>query len=117
MTLAQLPAVPFEEVGPDGTLGVTDDVVALQDLIVNVIFYGTPGGPWVLIDPGMPLTAAPKLRAAAARRFGPGARPGAIILTHGHFDHVRGLPALAQEWGVPIYCHRPEKPYLSGRSP
>jgi len=117
MTLAQLPAVPFEELGPDGTLGVTDDVAALQDLIVNIIFYGAPGGRWVLIDAGMPFTAAPKIRTAAARRFGPGSRPEAIILTHGHFDHVGALPALAQEWGVPIYCHRLEKPYLTGRSP
>jgi len=117
MTLAQLPAVPFPDVSTDGTVGVTDDVAALQDLIVNVIFYGSPGGPWVLIDAGMPYTAASKIRTAAGRRFGPGSPPEAIILTHGHFDHVGALPALAEEWGVPIYCHPLEKPYLTGRSP
>lgn len=117
MTLAQLPAVAFPDVGTDGTIGVTDDVAALQDLIVNVVFYGSPGGPWVLIDAGMPYTAAAKIRLAAARRFGPGSRPEAIILTHGHFDHVGALPALADEWGVPIYAHRLEMPYLTGRSP
>src|SRR3954464_12949121 len=102
MTLAQLPAVPFPDVGTDGTIGVTDDVAALQDLIVNVVFYGTPGGPWVLIDAGMPYAAHPKIRLAAERRFGPGSRPQAIILTHGHFDHVGALPMLADEWDVPI---------------
>jgi len=117
MTLAQLPAVPFPDVGADGTIGVTDDVAALQDLIVNVVFYGTPGGPWVLIDAGMPLTAAPKIKLAAERRFGPGNGPQAIILTHGHFDHVGALPALADEWDVPIYAHPLEMPYLTGRSP
>jgi glyoxylase-like metal-dependent hydrolase (beta-lactamase superfamily II) len=117
MTLAQLPAVPFDTLGSDGTIGVTDDVAALQDLIVNVIFYGVPGGRWVLIDAGMPFTAGPKIRAAAARRYGAGSRPEAILLTHGHFDHVGALPMLADEWDVPIYCHRLEKPYLTGRSP
>ena len=117
MTLAQLPAVSYPDISADGTIAVTDDVAALQDLIVNVVFYGAPGGRWVLIDAGMPYTAAPKIRLAAARRFGPGSRPEAIILTHGHFDHVGALPALAQEWDVPIYAHRLEKPYLTGRSP
>ena len=117
MTLAQLPAVPFPDVSADGTVGVTDDVAALQDLIVNVVFYGAPGGPWVLIDAGMPFTAAAKIRLAASRRYGPGSRPEAIILTHGHFDHVGALPALADEWGVPVYAHRLEMPYLTGRSP
>jgi len=117
MSLAQLPAVLFPDVGADGTLGVTDDVAALQDLIVNVVFYGAPGGPWVLIDAGMPPAAAHKIRLAAGRRFGHGSRPEAIILTHGHFDHVGALPQLADEWGVPIYAHRLEMPYVTGRSP
>jgi len=117
MTLAQLPAVLFPDVGTDRTIGVTDDVAALQDLIVNVIFYGTPGGPWVLVDAGMPYTALPKIRLAAERRFGPGNRPQAIILTHGHFDHVGALPMLADEWDVPIYAHPLEMPYLTGQSP
>jgi len=27
----------------------------------------------------------------------------AILITHGHFDHVQGVPALARELGVPVY--------------
>ncbi|MHA7888757.1 metal-dependent hydrolase [Roseicyclus sp.] len=27
----------------------------------------------------------------------------AIFVTHGHFDHVNGVPALARELGVPVY--------------
>ena len=42
----------------DGTLPVTPDVACLQDLIVNVVFGGYPGDRWVLVDAGMPDTAA-----------------------------------------------------------
>src|SRR5688572_10202147 len=116
MTLAPSLSAETAELAPDGTIYVANDVACLQDLIVNVVLYGTPGGPWVLIDAGMPYTAAPKIRLAAERRFGPGSRPQAIILTHGHFDHVGALPMLADEWDVPIYAHPLEMPYLTGRS-
>jgi glyoxylase-like metal-dependent hydrolase (beta-lactamase superfamily II) len=38
------------------------------------------------------------------------------VLTHAHFDHIGGLPTLAAEWGVPVYAHPLEMPYLTGRS-
>ena len=45
-----------------------------------------------------------------------GARPAAIVMTHGHFDHVGALASLAERWDVPIYAHPLELPYLDGRS-
>ena len=48
--------------------------------------------------------------------FGHGNRPAAILLTHGHFDHVGALKTLAEEWDVPVYAHTLELPYLTGRS-
>ena len=32
--------------------------------------------------------------------------PEAVLLTHGHFDHILGIPGLRAEWrSLPIYCH------------
>ena len=50
----------------------------------------------------------------AEERFGKGSRPAAIILTHGHFDHVGVLEDLVALWDVPVYAHARERPYLDG---
>jgi glyoxylase-like metal-dependent hydrolase (beta-lactamase superfamily II) len=84
--------------------------------IVNVVFCGNPGagdGEWVLVDTGVPGSAGSIIR-AAAQFFGEDRRPSAIILTHGHFDHVGALRTLAERWDVPIYAHPREHPYLNG---
>ena len=98
---------------------LTADIAYLSQMLVNVYFVGDPraaGQPWALVDAGLPGTAGQIVRAAEAR-FGPGARPAAIVLTHGHFDHVGALSALAERWETPIYAHRLELPYLTGQSP
>ncbi|MBA3445015.1 MAG: MBL fold metallo-hydrolase [Gemmatimonadales bacterium] len=97
---------------------VAADVAYVRTVFVNLFLCGRPGVPrasWVLIDAGLP-GSAPWIIAAAEERFGPGARPSAIVLTHGHFDHVGALRTLLNKWDVPIYAHRLELPYLTGRS-
>lgn len=36
----------------------------------------------------------------------------AILLTHGHFDHILGLDGWLKEWRVPVYAHENEKELL-----
>ena len=97
---------------------VPEDIERLHLLLVNAYFVGYPGagdGDWVLVDAGLPFSAHRILR-AAGRRFGPHSRPRAIVLTHGHFDHVGAIESLVKTWDVPVYAHELELPYLTGRS-
>ncbi|HUS03533.1 MAG TPA: MBL fold metallo-hydrolase, partial [Chitinophagaceae bacterium] len=71
-------------------------------------------GNWVLVDAGLKWSA-PKIKKMARQLFGD-SKPSAIILTHGHFDHVGSLEKLIEEWNVPVYAHYLEIPYLTGKS-
>src|SRR5258706_6622869 len=98
----------YEEVAPS--------VIRIAHRIVNSYFVNDPAsGTWMLVDAGLP-TSARSILKAAEQRFGRDSRPTAVVLTHGHFDHVGGLKRLLARWDVPIYAHPLELPYLTGRS-
>jgi glyoxylase-like metal-dependent hydrolase (beta-lactamase superfamily II) len=115
----QIPLDPAIEAGiykDDGTKEIAADLAFKRLGLVNIVLYGSPDagpGGWVLIDAGLAGTAG-LIAGAAEARFGKAAPPAAIIMTHGHFDHVGALAALAERWDVPIYAHRLELPYLDG---
>lgn len=94
---------------------VVPGVIRLDLGLVNVYMVGAPGGPWVLGDTGLPRSAT-LIRRVVAGHYGAGARPEAIVLTHGHFDHAGVALDLATGWDVPIYAHPLEMPYLRGKS-
>lgn len=102
----------------DHTHEVAPDLAYRRLGLVNVVFVGGAGAAdreWVLIDAGL-LGTASLIREAAMARFGEGSRPAAIIMTHGHFDHVGALEQLAEDWDVPVFAHPLERPYLDGRA-
>jgi glyoxylase-like metal-dependent hydrolase (beta-lactamase superfamily II) len=95
---------------------VAPGVWRLKDIFVNVYFIqNREGTEWVLVDAGLK-TTAPKIRNLVTELFGKGSVPKAIIMTHAHFDHRGSLLELADEWGVPVYCHHMERPYLTGQA-
>jgi glyoxylase-like metal-dependent hydrolase (beta-lactamase superfamily II) len=100
----------------DGVHEIASDLAYKRLFMVNVCFFGLPGqSEWVLIDAGIPGTA-PLIAETAEKLFGRNTAPVAIVLTHGHFDHVGALQTLAEKWDVPIYAHEVELPYLSGQA-
>jgi glyoxylase-like metal-dependent hydrolase (beta-lactamase superfamily II) len=94
---------------------VADDVLFFRTMMVNV-FMVREAGSWLLVDAGLG-GYADAIRRVAREFIGSDAPPAAIILTHGHFDHIGSLNALLDAWDVPVYAHPLERPYLTGRSP
>lgn len=116
----QIPVDPdsrVDEVQTDGVHEVLPGLGYQRLAIVNVAYHGTRGAGdrWVLIDAGV-TGAAGMILHAVEHLFGKGSRPAAIVLTHGHFDHVGALAELAERWEVPVYAHELELPYLDGRA-
>ena len=95
---------------------VAPGVTGMRIVFVNVYFVQLPGqNRWVLIDAGL-AGAAQRIREEAEKLFGRGTSPEAILLTHGHFDHIGALKDLLEEWDVPVFAHPLEVPFLTGRS-
>jgi glyoxylase-like metal-dependent hydrolase (beta-lactamase superfamily II) len=113
--MAPLTEHRIEELAPD--------VARLRVAFVNCYFVGRPAppgdtsgaAPWVLVDAALSPGAA-RILEVAGERFGVDSRPSAIILTHGHFDHVGALEALVGIWDVPVYANALELPFLTGRA-
>lgn len=96
--------------------GVAPGILCMRILIVNVCFIADTANPhkWILVDTGLPDSAGSIIE-ACEENYGKGNPPQAIILTHGHFDHVGAVEQLLRYWQVPVYAHQAELPYLTGQ--
>ncbi|WP_225435310.1 MBL fold metallo-hydrolase [Bacillus aerolatus] len=105
--------IPATSINSGKVVAIQPDIHMYTVQIVNLFFVGNKSD-WVLVDAGMP-RSADKILEETEKLFGKGAKPKAIILTHGHFDHVGALEELVQRWDVPVYAHEMELPYLTGK--
>jgi glyoxylase-like metal-dependent hydrolase (beta-lactamase superfamily II) len=105
--------IPMTSVSSGKVREARSDVSYYTNQMVNVVFIRTAKG-WVLVDAGMP-KCGEEIRLVAEDIFGANAKPDAIILTHGHFDHVGGIVHLIEHWNVPVYAHPLEFPFLTGQ--
>jgi glyoxylase-like metal-dependent hydrolase (beta-lactamase superfamily II) len=110
-----MPIVDKIEISEDQVVpirAIANGLAGLKVTFVNVFGVRHSDGSWTLIDAAIPFSAS-RISHWAKETFG--GPPNAIILTHGHFDHVSAARDLADEWSVPIYAHVLEFPYLTGK--
>jgi glyoxylase-like metal-dependent hydrolase (beta-lactamase superfamily II) len=70
----------------------------------------------LLVDTGIP-GAAPKIEAALAKQGVSPADVSAIVVTHGHIDHMGNAAQLRKTLDAPIIAHRADLPaYSTGRA-
>lgn len=60
-----------------------------------------------IVDPG----GQPEFLSAEIEKLG--VTPTAILLTHGHFDHVSAAEPLKRKYDLPVYIHEAEKETLA----
>ena len=107
--------IPATSIGSGVGIEVLPDVFCHTVQIVNISLVGHPDTKeFVLVDAGMP-ESANKIISVTEERFGANSRPKAIILTHGHFDHVGAIIELVNYWKIPVYAHELELPFLTGK--
>jgi glyoxylase-like metal-dependent hydrolase (beta-lactamase superfamily II) len=105
--------LPMTSIGSGMGIAVAPDVFCYTNQIVNLALVGDRNE-FVLVDAGMP-QSADEIIEMISEHFGEDARPSAIVLTHGHFDHVGSLVDILEHWRVPVYAHELELPFLTGR--
>jgi glyoxylase-like metal-dependent hydrolase (beta-lactamase superfamily II) len=107
--------IPATSIGSGMGIEILPDVFCYTVQIVNICLVGHPDTKeFVLVDAGMP-DSAQKIISVTEERFGVNSRPKAIILTHGHFDHVGAIIDLVKYWQIPVYAHELELPFLTGK--
>lgn len=107
--------IPATSVSSGVGIEVLPDIFNYTIQIVNIQLIGDPKSQeFVLVDAGMP-NSAEEIFSVVESRFGANSRPKAIILTHGHFDHVGAIIELIERWEIPVYAHELELPFLTGK--
>jgi glyoxylase-like metal-dependent hydrolase (beta-lactamase superfamily II) len=80
----------------------------LGELATNAYVVADAHESCILIDP--PRGCADALEYIVKKKL----QLRAIVLTHGHFDHIMGIPEVQERFpDTPVWIHRDDTPYLS----
>ncbi len=80
----------------------------------HIYFVGDPNDHMVVVDTGEPYRSWTKQILDFFAELGK-PRISAILITHGHGDHIGGLDRLQEEFGCVVRCHPKLEPALSHR--
>ena len=79
-----------------------------------LLLWEDAGKACAVVDPGM---FRPEEEAMVASFLTEnGLEPDAVLLTHGHFDHVWGVASFVRRYGCPVYMHPDDEPVLAMHS-
>lgn len=93
----------------------TDVTVRTFNITVNVyvnVWLIKHHGDVYIIDTGIENLVDAQIKAATAI-----GNPKAILLTHGHSDHIQGAAKWLDRLNLPIYAHHKELIYINGKAP
>ena len=78
---------------------------------INVWFIQN-GDDIYIVDTGVQQLVDQQMKAALSL-----GTPKAILLTHGHNDHIGGVAKWLEKYDLPVYAHEKELPYIDGEIP
>lgn len=81
--------------------------MVVGEVMTNCYFLQNPETKeLIIIDPG---ACADRIREKVSAMEG---KPAAILLTHGHFDHIMAVDSLRAYYGCPVYAEKHEREVL-----
>jgi len=95
---------------------IADRIYTFTGLWAGRVYLIQDSGGLTLIDAGLALAASKIIAQLAGAGFQP-TDVRRILITHGHLDHIGGLPALKKLTGAQVIASRVERPFIQGEAP